>query len=348
MSKTSTRVTALALSAAAVVLLLLPATGQAGTIFGSRLNHDPANSGECESLGPCTIVSFIHPSEPNGDPYSGGAPVSGVITSFRIRATVDPEKGATQVTFRLADISRPDPNDESNALATATGIGPTVTIQPSEGEVPITQVAGRLPVKQGQHLAIDGTNVQATVNDSGDEFSYIFAPQLVAGAGARGSTKSTGELLVQATIEPDADNDGFGDETQDQCPSQAATQGPCDTAPPVVSGLKVTNGKISYSLSEAATVQLKIEKKSKGRKAGKKCVKETKGNRTKKACTRFTPVDGTFGAPGNAGANQVSIPKKLSPGTYRLTMTARDAAGNVSTKVTAFKVAGKKKGKKAK
>ena len=36
--------------------------------------------------GPCTLVSFIHPIDPNGDPYSGGAPVGGVITKFRIRA----------------------------------------------------------------------------------------------------------------------------------------------------------------------------------------------------------------------------------------------------------------------
>lgn len=34
---------------------------------------------------------------------------------------------------------------------------------------------------------------------------------------------------VFAVLEPDADNDGFGDETQDQCPQSAATQAPCPT-----------------------------------------------------------------------------------------------------------------------
>ena len=34
------------------------------------------------------------------------------------------------------------------------------------------------------------------------------------------------ELLVQAVVEPDADGDGFGDETQDGCPGDAARQGP--------------------------------------------------------------------------------------------------------------------------
>ena len=35
--------------------------------------------------------------------------------------------------------------------------------------------------------------------------------------------------------------------------------------------------------------------------------------------------------------------KKLKPGTYRLTMTATDAAGNKTTKTTTFKVKKKKK-----
>ncbi|HEX6582087.1 MAG TPA: hypothetical protein VF056_00700, partial [Thermoleophilaceae bacterium] len=35
------------------------------------------------------------------------------------------------------------------------------------------------------------------------------------------------ELLVNATVEPDADGDGFGDDSQDNCPTNAATQGAC-------------------------------------------------------------------------------------------------------------------------
>ena len=138
-------------------------------------------------------------------------------------------------------------------------------------------------------------------NSNGNKFSYLFAPPLVEAAAPRGSTEAPNELLVAATIEPDADSDGFGDETQDQCPSQATTQGACDTTPPGVNGLKVVNGKISYSLSEAATVSFRVEKKSKGRKVGKKCVKQTQGNKAKKACTRFTPVGGAFSGAGKVG-----------------------------------------------
>lgn len=332
-----------------VALLLVPVSANAATNFGSRLNHDPANAGECEPLGTCTLVSFIHPSDPEGEPYAGGAPVGGVITKFRIRAYVLNEP--TQVTFRLADISRPDPNDSSTALATAAGTGPTVTLQVNEDllEAPVQEFPGRLPVKQGQHLAIDaGKYLWATYNNSGDEFSYVFAPPLVEGAGARGSTEATGELLVAATIEPDADGDGFGDETQDGCPTQASSQGACDTARPSVSGFAVKNGKVAYKLSEAATVTLKLEKKAPGRKVGKKCVKQTPKNKAKKACKRWRPVGKAFGGTGNAGANSVTLPKakSLAPGSYRLTLTAVDAAGNKTVTSTRFTVGLKAKKRK--
>jgi hypothetical protein len=347
MSHLKRRLTILVLAATAA-MLLVPALAQAATNFGSRLNHDPANSGECATFdGTCTLVSFIHPSDPNGDPYAGGAPVDGVITKFRIRAYITTE--AQQVTFRVADITR-DAGDDSTALATAAGSGPTVTLGVNEDalEAPIQEFAGRVPVKKGQHLAIDaGKYVQATVNDSGDKFSYVYSPPLVDGSGARGSTEATGELLVAATIEPDADGDGFGDETQDQCPSQATTQGPCDTSAPDVSGLKVNGGKVFYNLSEAATVTFTLEKKLPGRKVGRKCVKQTPQNKTKKRCPRFKKVGAQFSGPGAAGPNKVTLPngKKLKPGTYRLTMTATDAAGNTATKTTRFTVAKKKKRK---
>jgi len=334
------RLTILVLTAAAA-MLLVPALAQAATTFGSRLNHDPANSGECATFdGTCTLVSFIHPSDPNGDPYAGGAPVDGVITKFRIRAYIT--TAAQQVTFRVADITR-DATDDSTALATAAGTGPSVTLQVNEGalEAPIQEFAGRLPVKKGQHLAIDaGKYVQATVNDSGDKFSYVYSPPLVDGSGARGSTEATGELLVQASIEPDGDGDGFGDETQDQCPTQKTTQGACDTTAPGVSGLKVAGGKLFYSLSEAATVQLQLAKKLPGRKVGLKCVKQTPRNKTRKRCPRFKNIGAAFSGPGAVGPNQVTLPngKKLKPGFYRVTMTATDTAGNAATSVVKFTV----------
>jgi hypothetical protein len=348
MPKLRTRLTIAAVSALGA-LLVLPAAGQGATNFGSRLLNDPTEN-TCEKVEQtCTMVSYIHPIDPNGDPYSGGAPIDGVITKFRARAYAVTTPG--KITFRVADIFLPDPNNNDSAIASAKGTGPTMTIVPDEAalETPITEIGGRLPVSKGQHLAVDASeSIGIVYNSNGNTYSYLFAPPLVEGAGPRGSTDGINELLVAATIEPDADKDGFGDETQDQCPRQATTQGPCDDTKPVVTGLKVNGGKVSYSLSEAATVSLLLEKKIPGRRVGKKCVKQTPQNKTKKRCARFRAIGAAFAGTGNAGANKVTLPngKRLKPGVYRLTLTARDAAGNETKATTTFTVKKKKKKRK--
>jgi hypothetical protein len=344
MPKLKSRVTAVLLGAVSA-LLVLPAAGQAATTFGSLMKNEPTET-TCGLLGNCTIVSFVVSTEPNGDPDSTGAPIDGVITKFRIRAYALEEPG--QVTFRVADITLPDPNNNDSALATAAGTGPTITIQPEEEvlETPIREVGGRVPVKKGQHLGVDMTkSIAAVYNSNGDKRSYVFAPPLVEGSGQRGSTEAANELLVAGVIEPDADGDGFGDETQDQCPTQKTTQGPCDTQPPGVSGLKVSGGKVSYRLTEVATVSFQLAKKLPGRKVGNKCVKQTAKNKGKKRCSRFKKVGKPFTGPGAPGPNSRKLPngKKLKPGTYRLTMTAVDVAGNRTTSTTTFKVKKKKR-----
>ncbi len=347
MKKLKKRLTIAAVSALGG-LLVLPAAGQAATNFGSRLLNDPTEN-TCDKVAqPCTLVSYIHPIDPEGDPYSGGAPVDGVITKFRARAFAVMTPGT--ITFRVADITLPDPNNNDSALASAKGTGPTMTITPDEAalETPITEIAGRLPVAKGQHLAVDTTpSIGVIYNSNGNTYSYLFAPPLVEGAAARGSTEGVNELLVAATIEPDADKDGFGDETQDQCPRQATTQGACDDTKPAIGAISVKNGTLSYALSEASTVTITLERKLPGRRVGQKCVKQTPKNKVKKRCPRFKPVGKPLAGTGNAGANQVTLPK-LGPGTYRLTITARDAAGNETVKQITFKIAkkGKAKGKK--
>ena len=60
---------------------------------------------------------------------------------------------------------------------------------------------------------------------------------------------------AQAVVEPDADHDGFGDNTQDQCPSNGTTQGPCPVTP---SKKKCKHKKKHHS---AAVVAKKCKKK---------------------------------------------------------------------------------------
>ena len=295
---------------AAGALLAIAPAADAATTFGSRLNHTPANAGDCSKgdlTGPCTIASFIHPSDPNGDPYSGGAPVDGVITKFRTRIFGEGGAAAT-ITLKLAEVSRPDPNSDDTAVARLVGTGPTVTV-PATGdmqETPIREFAAQLPVKKGQHLALEGTNLWATYNTSGDQFSYVYSPPLLAGP-ARTSDIGTGELLVQAVIEPDLDGDGLGDETQDK---------------------------------NVVPITLRLQKGKQGRKVGGKCVSVTKKNRSKKHCVRYVTLKGSEqgsadGVPARIRQSKSFAGKKLSAGRYRL--VAKSAAG---TKKVRFRIAG--------
>jgi hypothetical protein len=304
-------------------LFALPSAGQAATTFGSRLLNNPSSSGECTSFpNPCTIASFIHPTDPNGDPNSAGAPVGGVITKFRIRAFGEGGAAAT-VTFRLADVSRPDPSNQDAAVATLVADGPTVTIPASsEPETPILDFPARVTVKPGNHLALDGTNVWATYDSSGDKFSYVFNPPLVAGQGPRGSASATGELLVAAVIEADADGDGFGDETQDGCPAQSNNQGACDNAGPGISRIALRARSIGYRLTENAAMTFRVQRLRGG---------------------RYRSLRGRFTDAGEAGANKRALPRRfrrsrLQPGRYRVLVSGRDQFGNSSQKTKKFRV----------
>jgi hypothetical protein len=103
-----------------------------------------------------------------------------------------------------------------------------------------------------------------------------------------------------------------------------------------------TGTNVRYTLSEAATVTLSFERVTRGRKVGKRCVKAKRSNRRRKGCTRYIAVKPALKF-ANQAAGQRSIHfegrlsrrKTLKPGVYRLTLRARDTAGNLSRRVRA-------------
>jgi streptogramin lyase len=99
-----------------------------------------------------------------------------------------------------------------------------------------------------------------------------------------------------------------------------------------------TGTTIRYTLSEAAKVSLRIDRRLRGKrvKKGKKrvCAKPTRKNRKKKTCTRLKKA-GTLTRTSHSGKNTVKFTgrigrKALKVGKYRLTIVATDAAGNKS------------------
>ena len=114
---------------------------------------------------------------------------------------------------------------------------------------------------------------------------------------------------VEATLEVDADHDGFGDETQDRCPTDASTQGPCpDISPPDTTIVKGAPNKTNKT-------QVKFEFTSNEPGSSFQC--SLKGKGLSRAIKKFV---------------NCSSPRKykhLDEGKYTFEVRATDAAGNV-------------------
>ena len=106
---------------------------------------------------------------------------------------------------------------------------------------------------------------------------------------------------------------------------------------PVSARRKVRRGtKISYQSSEAGQARLRIERRRRGFRRGRRCVaKRPRGVRRPRRCTRFTRA-GTLSRSATAGSNVVRFSgrigrRALKRGRYRLTLVVTDASGNESS-----------------
>jgi YVTN family beta-propeller protein len=101
----------------------------------------------------------------------------------------------------------------------------------------------------------------------------------------------------------------------------------------------------SFALNEPAHVRFAFTHKLTGRKAKGSCAAPTKRNARKPACTR-TVTAGTLSFTGHAGVNKVAFQGRLSgshrltPGRYRLSITATTATGTSHPVSLRFTIAG--------
>jgi hypothetical protein len=234
------------------------------------------------------------------DAVAGGAPYTtpaGVVTSWTI--VVPSTIGATVKLKTLHE-----------------GPADTYTIQRSSevGKLATTGAntfASRIPVAAGDSIALFAVTTSTTpcvfaTGQAGDQFgSFIVSSEPATGDSVVFSSFSTGyRVNVSATVEPDADGDGFGDVTQDRCPSHTGSVGDCqppDTGFGKVKKRIVTNGarakvKLPLTSTEPATFTCSVD------------------GRTPKACTSPYRL-------------------RLAPGRHDVYVTSTDAAGN--TDVTA-------------
>lgn len=193
-----------------LLCVTLPASASGAVTIGSNLAATPSVGSSC-APGPCTGAHQVLP--PTSTASDGlVAPSDGVVVRWRIKVgeVVGP------VALR---ITRPGDSD------TRTGAGMGAAVTPTADQTSVSKA--RLPIEAGDALGIDYVSTTAFAATAG-AVSLVWSPPLLDGEPPRNTAAADLELLVNADIEADADNDGFGDESQDQCPTDASTQAPCD------------------------------------------------------------------------------------------------------------------------
>jgi hypothetical protein len=348
---------------AIVAALACSAPAGAATVIGSPLTNADTSGGICS--GPTGVCTEWNTALPGA---TLAVPSDGVVTAFRVRT-------ANALQARLRVLRGP---------TSATAVVTSTAFLSFAGTNAAISVDVRVPVKAADVLALgsypgDHVPYAITSNATGACFDSQ-QPEPADGSPPQAvQTFCSGneELLYNASVEPDADADGYGDETQDKCLASAGPDNGCpiptpppgpDVTKPVIATLSVSNPvfrvdqaaeaaqgdprprgtSFLFSLSEAATVTIRIERRARGRRVRGRCRRPTAINRRRPRCTRYVRMR-TFTRSLAGGAATVPFSgrirvrggaRSLKPGRYRAVLRARDAAGNLAAQAAtvAFRI----------
>lgn len=269
------------------------------------------------------------------------APVSGVVTSWRVNS------GVSEGTPEQMRVLRPTgtPNEfltvgesTEQTVVEGTNVFPT-----------------RIPVQAGDHFGVFGT-VQDVVfcggADPGDTAGFFVLSAAVGSPHAFTPT-NTVRIAMIAVIEPDKDGDGYGDETQDKCPQSAATHEGCPTitldAFPIALKRSVL---VLVSASETSSVQVFGQVSWKPRHKGGALASKTRKPGDHKSAGAIAGLTGKAQtvSPGQVARFNVKLPNSVKrqlrqtpPGkSLKGTITARttDLAGRVTDRTVNIRLRG--------
>ena len=356
-------------------VLALPSVAAAQLqTFGSTLQNPSNLTFGCEAIPTIVDVSGNQAPVASGQPDctwantgGGTVPGNGTVTRITIKSGPNPAPIRFVVLRTLAQpgqgsfccffvaetsVSQPTPNSVQSFnvnLPVERNTNPqTQVISQDNIGVSAASGTGTLPVfDNGRHNILDPINPAlnasfwhprvSSTNDTGsgirpsgsaggyevllqDQFCPAGQEAACGIGGGGGGTDTTVPGIAQPRVQPNVFRVGNA-----ATPIAAAT----------------TGTKIKFVLSETATASIKITKPSTGRKVGKTCKKQTKANRSKKKCSLWTAAGKTLTRKNlPAGQNTVAFTgrigkKALKTGSYRVEVTAKDAAGNKSKVSTA-------------
>ena len=304
---------------------LAPSGAAAATEFGN------ACSGTKPITSPYTLTTISDPS--SALPLA--APVSGVITKVKVNFG--------------APLPIPIPEDVK-LMRPAGGSSFTVTNQATVQAFGQAVGDARMAVQAGGRLAMHGAPFSfGGTPFPGYELYCETGPGSViggvvgdvgVGATATFIEEPNAAVPVAAVIEPDADNDGYGDETQDKCPQSAALQTTC----PVIvldSYVLPSRNKAVVLVSASTVTPVTVSGTAKLPKASKKAGTSAKAKL--KAVTKSATPGKLNRFTLNFPAELKSAIKGLPDGksvTVKLQASAIDVAGRKITDTAQLKIKG--------
>lgn len=221
----------LALLVVAAAFVALPASSLAATDIGKV-------AAQGSTLADCT-ANTGHVTDPvtGTNPYA--APLSGVITEWRFRAEANP--GTIVMQILAAD-------PMNNSTYTPLAETPAAALIADQ----LNKVQARIPITEGQLIGLRTVTAShgcyATATGFTEHGSAPPAPLPGGGPAMYGFGSGGNATNIAATIEPDADNDGFGDETQDGCPKNGSRSDDC-----VAPSIKIDSGPAKKTKKPKAT-----------------------------------------------------------------------------------------------
>lgn len=274
-------------SVLAIAALALPVSG-AGAAVTIGQTFTPASDASSDCGDNATGLQTVSPN----NQYA--APSRGVITSWSFQASASPVPTLKLKVGRAAGGNNYTTVGESDLRAPLPG---TFSTFPTRISVEAGDVIG------AYYLEGDG----GCAAPPAGYVAHAAAGEQAVGSTATYTPLTDVQLDLEANLEPDADSDGFGDETQDQCPSNASVQGPCPPPPalPDTSAPNTTITKGAPNKTDAEKVKIKF-----GSSEPNSTFECKVGSKPYKPCTS---------------------PKKVTveEGKNKFKVRAKDAAGNV-------------------
>jgi hypothetical protein len=204
-----------------------PSPASAATQIGETF--DPGTGAFCSA--PFTVLQSASPQA------LYAAPFAGVITSWSFRADALPPRVKLKV-GRFAG------GDAFTIVGESSLILPTPTI--------LNTFPVRIPVHSADAIGLYVDTSGFCGRPAGGFLDHFRSEDTQPGTTATFTQEGNFQFDISAALEPDADRDGFGDETQDRCPSEAFTRDSCpDRASPQTTINKGPKGKIKAARKKA-------------------------------------------------------------------------------------------------